>query len=103
MHQNDPQIITTAWVLTEVADALAKSRRNQFAQLVAAIAADVKTELVPSTPALFDAGVALYVSRADKTWPLTDCISFVVMREWDLTDALTADRHFVQAGFRTLL
>lgn len=33
----------------------------------------------------------------------TDCISFVVMREKNLIDALTADRHFIQAGFRALL
>jgi predicted nucleic acid-binding protein len=41
--------------------------------------------------------------RPDKTWGFTDCISFVVMREEGLTDAVTADVHFVQAGFRALL
>jgi predicted nucleic acid-binding protein len=48
-------------------------------------------------------GVAFFRSRADKNWPLTDCISFVVMRDWELTEALTADRHFEQAGFKALL
>jgi predicted nucleic acid-binding protein len=42
-------------------------------------------------------------SRPDKDWSLTDCISFVVMENQDITEALTADRHFVQAGFTALL
>lgn len=38
----------------------------------------------------------------DKQWGLVDCISFVVMRERGIDEALTADHHFVQAGFRAL-
>jgi uncharacterized protein len=45
----------------------------------------------------------LYQSRTDKAWGLTDCISFVVMQQNNLTDAVTGDRHFVQAGFRALM
>ena len=51
----------------------------------------------------FDEGVRLYVARPDKDWSLTDCISFVVMRERGITEALTGDRHFEQAGFVALL
>ena len=47
--------------------------------------------------------LALYRDRADKTWGMTDCISFVVMRDHNLSDALTADRHFAQAGFAPLM
>ena len=47
--------------------------------------------------------LALYQSRTDKTWGLTNCISFVVMQQQNLTDAVTGDRHFVQAGLRTLM
>ena len=45
----------------------------------------------------------LYDSRNDKQWSLTDCISFVVMQDYEITDALTGDHHFEQAGFRALL
>jgi hypothetical protein len=45
----------------------------------------------------------LYEQRQDKTWGLTDCISFVVMHEHNLEEAVTADIHFVQAGFQALL
>jgi len=51
---------------------------------------------------LFQA-LELYAGRADKTWGLVDCLSFVVMRERRITEAFTADRHFEQAGFRILL
>jgi hypothetical protein len=52
---------------------------------------------------LFERGLSLYLRRMDKDWSLTDCVSFVVMEEMALTDALTGDRHFEQAGFHVLL
>ncbi len=45
----------------------------------------------------------LYRHRPDKEWGTTDCISFVVMQDYGLTEALTTDEHFKQAGFRALL
>jgi predicted nucleic acid-binding protein len=60
-------------------------------------------KVVSVDTSLLNRGLELYQSRPDKDWGLTDCISFVVMREQNLIDALTADRHFVQAGFRALL
>ena len=42
-------------------------------------------------------------ARPDKAWGLTDCVSFVVMQQTNITDALTTDDHFRQAGFRVLL
>ncbi len=49
---------------------------------------------------LSDAAIGLYRNRADKNWGLTDCLSFVVMERRTLTEALTTDRHFEQAGFQ---
>jgi predicted nucleic acid-binding protein len=47
--------------------------------------------------------VELFAQRSDKAWSLTDCLSFVVMDEAQLSAALTADHHFIQAGFGALL
>ena len=47
--------------------------------------------------------IELYNNRPDKSWSLTDCTSFILMRSRGITQALTADRHFEQAGFTALL
>ena len=65
--------------------------------------ADPLVTIVPSDPALLDRGIALYDQRPDKSWSLTDCISFVIMQDHDLLDALTGDHHFEQAGFNVLM
>jgi hypothetical protein len=100
---HNPLIVTTDWVLTEVGDAMASGGRSRFGELLNAIRDDGRTEIVPASHDLFDLGVDRYLARLDKDWSLTDCISFVVMRDRELTDALTGDRHFEQAGFRRLL
>jgi predicted nucleic acid-binding protein len=98
------RLITKAWILTEVADALAApAMREGFPRLLAALLADPACTIVPPTQDLFDAGVELYVRRPDKAWSLTDCNSFVVMLEHGMNEALTGDRHFEQAGFIALL
>ena len=74
-----------------------------FVQLYRDLADDRRVTIVPPAQDLFDEGIELYAQCPDKDWSLIDCISFVVMREYNLTDALTADRHFEQAGFRVLL
>jgi len=95
---------TTDWVLTEVADALAKSEcRPRVRDFLFHLRDSPACEIVPASRDLFNRAVELYHQHADKEWTLTDCASFVVMRERDLTQALTADHHFEQAGFRALL
>jgi predicted nucleic acid-binding protein len=59
--------------------------------------------IVPPSRQLFEQGIEFYGRRPDKAWSLTDCISFVVMDEQGIQDALTGDHHFEQAGYRALL
>ncbi len=97
-------IITSEHVLVEVGNWLAKSDdREVFVQLMKEIRADDRTKVISGSPTLFERGLDLYSRRPDKSWSLTDCISFVVMQEHGLTDALTGDHHFEQAGFHALL
>ena len=44
-----------------------------------------------------------YASRSDQRWSLTDCASFLVMEERNISEALAYDRDFEQAGFSALL
>ena len=97
-------LITSYAVLTEVADALShRNRRAWASEAIADLQSDPDVRCVGVDEKTFTAALALYRDRTDKDWSLTDCISFVIMREQRLTDALTADVHFVQAGFRALM
>ncbi len=98
------RVVTTAWILAEVADAFAEpALRPSFLGLMEVLRGDPQVTIVPPTQEWFDRGIALYAKRPDKAWSLTDCISFVVMEQMGLSEALTADRHFGQAGFTVLL
>jgi len=98
------ELYTTTWVLTEVADGMAApATRGMFIPFLQFMISHPKVVIVPTTDDLFGRGVDLFGKRPDKGWSLTDCISFAVMREHGMTDALTGDRHFEQAGFVALL
>jgi len=97
-------VVTTAWVLTELANALARSsHRGVFLRILDDLKGNPTCAIVPAGQALHEQGIELYRARPDKDWSLTDCISFLVMEQQGLADALTADHHFEQAGFRILL
>ena len=96
--------VTTEYVLVELGNWLAHvGDRAVFVALKRCLYASRKTLVVPAESSLFEAGFELYAQRLDKNWSLTDCISFVVMGRFNLTDALTGDHHFKQAGFKALL
>jgi len=98
------RILTTDFVLVEVGNFLSRiADRGLFVRLLETLDADPETTVIPSTRELFEAGCSLFARRPDKEWSLTDCISFVVMREERLTEAFTADHHFEQAGFKAIL
>jgi uncharacterized protein len=98
------QIITTEFVLLETANfCLEGNRRSAYLGLVSDLRSAADTEIIPASSVWFQRGLDLFAARPDKHWSLTDCISFAVMHERGLTDALTADHNFEQAGFRALL
>lgn len=97
-------IVTTRWVLAEVCDGLSSAANRRLAVILASqVATSKRFRLVRGSDELFERGMELYSQRPDKDWSLTDCISFTVMAKEGLTDALTADHHFEQAGYRVLL
>jgi hypothetical protein len=98
------RLVTTRAVVLEIGNALARERyRREATALLASLEDDPSVEIVPLTESLYKRGLDLFRQRRDKEWGLTDCISFAVMRERGLSDALTADEHFKQAGFRAML
>ena len=98
------QVVLTEFILVELGNGLhLPADRKVFSEFVGQLRADPDVTVIPASSGLFEAGLELYRERPDKRWSLTDCTSFVVMREHGLTEALTADRHFEQAGFKALL
>ena len=97
-------LVTTEWILIEVGDALSQPQhRVRFHRLLELLHAQPDVEIVPSTSELFRRGCELHARRPDKASSLTDCMSFVVMQDRGIRDALTSDHHFEQAGFQCLM
>ena len=98
------RIVSTEAVLWEWLNALADvTTRGMAAEGYRRVHADKRIEVVPFDPELNGAAVDLYRSRDDKDWSLTDCQSVVVMERRRLSEALTADHHFEQAGMKALM
>ncbi|MFM2165928.1 MAG: hypothetical protein RIS79_299 [Verrucomicrobiota bacterium] len=97
-------IVTTRWVLMEVANMLSNSKaRAGCAAFMRDLDHAEGMRIIPASEELFHRGLALYDERPDKGWSLTDCISFLVMADEHVIEALTGDHQFEQAGFTALL
>ena len=98
------RITTTSAILLELGNALARNSFRPLAiRLIDQIQNDPAFTVATVDEPRLRTGYDLFVRHSDKSWTLVDCISFVVMQERGISEALTADRHFVQAGFRALL
>jgi predicted nucleic acid-binding protein len=100
------RIVTSEMVLAEVLNALGsrgETIRTKAAESIEQLRQAPNVTIVPQTGAQFAEALASYRGHRDKEWSLTDCASFLIMRESGLTEALTRDHHFEQAGFIALL
>jgi predicted nucleic acid-binding protein len=101
--RNASRVWTTEAVLIEIGNGLSANHRQEAALFISQcyntrniFVVNIDTDLLPRA-------ITLYSFRKDKTWGLTDCISFIVMEEHNITAALTPDKHFEQAGFWAML
>ena len=98
------RLLVTEYVLCEVVNAYSMpADRAKAHEIVASVRFGSDCEYVSAGSELFEAGLQLHAVRPDKEWSLTDCISFVVMEQRAITQALTYDHHFEQAGLDALL
>ncbi len=96
-------LITTDAIFLEVGNALSSNYKNEAVELIERFLASDEAEVIRLTPKLFDEALSLYKKHQDKSWGLVDCVSFVVMKQNNITQALTFDKHFIQAGFQALM
>jgi predicted nucleic acid-binding protein len=95
-------LITTDAVLLEIGNALAKNFRKEAVEIIRALRNSKRVEVVQIDEELLEKGLKVYEKYNDKIWGLVDCISFVTMRDNAVTEALTFDLDFAQAGFTVL-
>jgi predicted nucleic acid-binding protein len=97
-------IVTTEAVLLEWLNALSDvSTRRIAAESYLRVRGDARIDVVPLQAELMGSAIQLYRDRPDKDWSLTDCLSFLVMERRGLSEALTADRDFEQAGLKAMM
>jgi len=98
------RLVTTQAILLEIGNSLSKQKYRAAAiQLLDSLETDPSVEVVLLINSLYRSAFNLFKQREEKEWGLVDCISFIVMQDRGITDALTTDAHFQQAGFRALL
>lgn len=104
MRRPNQSIVTSDWIVAELGAFLSGGQnRTIFNTLLQRIRQDKHYQVIEASRTDLDAGAALFAQRSDKEWSLVDCISFNIMSNLGMTDALTTDHHFRQAGFNALL
>lgn len=99
------RLVTTDEIFGEVLSyfaGLSPYWRAKAAALVRDVRNDAMMDVLPQSRADFDAALALYEARADKSYSLTDCRSMLAMRALGITEVLTNDHHFTQERFTIL-
>ncbi|WP_071190724.1 PIN domain-containing protein [Trichormus sp. NMC-1] len=97
--------LTHSYIIAEYV-ALANARRFPRSSILAFVVdlldnPDIETVWINES--LYRKAIELLMIRQDKSYSLCDSISFVLMRERSINEALTTDRHFEQEGFIRLL
>jgi uncharacterized protein len=105
-RQQKHRILTTNYIITEVIALLTSPLRIPRPQIIAFIQSlrdSPYIEILHIDSETDAQSWQLLASRQDKAWSLVDCSSFVIMQQNKITQALTNDHHFEQAGFIRLL
>ncbi len=99
-------IITSEMILVELLNSFSETdsgSRGAAAKLAEVLRATARVRVIPQTPEQFETALQRYKRADDKNWSITDCASFQIMERERISSALTHDKHFLQAGFDTLL
>jgi len=100
---SDGNIQPTTAILLELGTKFSRADWRSIFLGILEILEEDDVEIVQIDSSLIGRGIELFRKRPDKHWSLADCISFEVMRDHDITEAVTTDEHFEQAEFIALL
>jgi predicted nucleic acid-binding protein len=100
---NLPSLVTTSYVFDEVVTFFnSRSRHSKAVEIGSRLLGSPSVQFIQVNEALLYEGWEYFKKHVDKSYSLTDCISFIVMEQFGIRTALTFDRHFIQAGFEKL-
>jgi uncharacterized protein len=95
-----PRLVATSYIFDEVVTFFnSRGYHDKAVQVGNWLLHSPSIYLVQVDEALFFAGWNYFQKHQDKSYSLTDCISFVVMEQLKINTAFTFDQHFTQAGF----
>ena len=98
------RFVTTDYVLDETLTLLkARGHRHLIQNFTDRVLNSRACRIEWTDSGRFSATVAFFLKQLDQEWSFTDCLSFRVMAELRLREALTKDAHFEAAGFMALL
>lgn len=98
------RFVSSQWIVVEIVNLFVARRRPHWAERVLDLVDRSKAlRILAATSDQFESATQMWMQCRDQAFPLTDCTSFVLMREHGITDALTADKHFRAMGFNPLL
>lgn len=103
LDKNTVRLVTTSYIFDEVVTFLnSRSFHQKAVELGQKLITSNKVHLIYVDEILFFQGWDYFKKYEDKSYSLTDCISFIVMQRLDINEVLTFDNHFRQAGFKKL-
>jgi len=105
-RQDSFRIVTSNYVIAELVALLQsplRIRRTKIINFIDGIKASPYVDVIHVDRRADDEAWSLLAKREDKSWSLVDCSSFILMGKQGISDALTNDHHFEQAGFVRLL
>lgn len=98
-----PFLVTTTYVFDEIVTFFnSRNLHHKAVEIGNRFLESPDIELIDIDRKLFNQGWQYFQKHQDKTYSLTDCLSFIVMTNRSYSTALTLDHHFLQAGFQRL-
>ncbi len=98
-----PFLVTTTYIFDEVVTFFnSRKLHHKAVEIGNRLLESPDIELIEINHNLFSQGWQYFQKYQDKFYSLTDCLSFIVMANRNISTALTLDNHFVQAGFQIL-
>jgi len=96
-------LVTTSYVFSEIVTFFnSHNYQSKAIEIGSRLISSPSIKFIHIDESLFYKGWQYLKKHNDKSYSLTDCISFIIMTQLEIKTALSFDKHFMQAGFKKL-